>query len=211
MTAGFAGGGTVGYVRGMTTLTSETRSSVETLTASDLALERAARLDAAGSAWADRIDADRSSAHLTYRVRGTGEGAVATRIRSGAHDFVIDEPSALAGDDIAPSPVEYALGAIAACQVVVFRLYAHALGIPLDDISVTAEGDLDAARLFGKDESVRAGFSEVRVAIEVTGAGSADDYERLRQVVDAHCPVLDLFANPTPVTTTVARAPEVVR
>ena len=164
-------------------------------TSEDLAVERASRLDAAASAWGSRIDADRTAAHLTYRV--------ATRIRAGGHEFVIDEPAALAGDDSAASPVEYALGAIAACQVVVFRLYAHALGIALDHIEVTAEGDLDAARLFGKDETVRPGFSEVRVSIEVSGDASAAEYERLRQVVDAHCPVLDLFANPTPVTTSV--------
>ncbi|WP_434968666.1 OsmC family protein [Microbacterium sp. bgisy207] len=171
--------------------------------ASDIASERASRLDAAASAWGARIDADRTAAHLTYRVRGVGEGAVATRVRAGGHEFVIDEPAALAGDDAAASPVEYALGAIAACQVVVFRLYAHALGIPLDGIEVTAEGDLDAARLFGKDDTVRPGFSQVRVSIEVSGDASAADYERLRQVVDAHCPVLDLFANPTPVTTAI--------
>ena len=172
-------------------------------TSEDLAVERASRLDAAASAWGSRIDADRTAAHLTYRVRGTGEGAVATRVSAGGHEFVIDEPAALAGDDSAASPVEYALGAIAACQVVVFRLYAHALGIALDHIEVTAEGDLDAARLFGKDETVRPGFSEVRVSIEVSGDASAAEYERLRQVVDAHCPILDLFANPTPVTTSV--------
>lgn len=177
------------------------------VSAVDLAADRAARLDSAAAAWGSRIDADRTSAHLTYRVRGTAEGSVATRVRAGGHEFVIDEPAALAGDDVAASPVEYALGAIAACQVVVYRLYAHALGIQVDDISVTAEGDLDAARLFGKDESARAGFTQVRVALELTGPGSAEDYDRLREAVDAHCPVLDLFANPTPVVTTVTSRP----
>lgn len=166
---------------------------------------RAARLEAAASAWSERIDADRSAAHLSFRVASAGEGSVATRVTAGAHEFVIDEPTALAGDDTGPSPVEYALGAIAGCQVVVFRLYAQALGIPFDDISVTAEGDLDAARLFGKDDSVRAGFSEVRVNIELSGPESEESYDRLRRIVDEHCPVLDLFANPTPVVTSVTK------
>lgn len=165
--------------------------------------ERATRLTDAGTAWSERIDADRAAAHLTYRVRGQGEGAVATRITAGRHVFVVDEPAALAGDDEAASPVEYALGALISCQVVVYRLYAHALGIVLDDIEVTAEGDLDAARLFGKDEGVRAGFGDVRLRIELSGPESAERYEELRQAVDAHCPVLDPFQNPTPVTTTV--------
>lgn len=167
--------------------------------------ERAARLTAAGTAWTDRITRDTAAAALTYRVSGEGEGAVATRIRAGRHEFVIDEPSALAGDDVAASPVEFALGALVACQVVVYRLYAHALGIRLDDIRIDAEGDLDARRLFGLDESVRPGFGAVRLVVTVTGPESEERYQELRAAVDAHCPVLDLFANPTPVDVTIRK------
>ncbi len=167
--------------------------------------ERAERLAEAGAAWADRIAADASSAHLTYRVRGTGEGSVASRITAGSHEFLVDEPAALAGDDVAASPVEFALGALISCQIVVYRLYANALGIRVDDIEIAAEGDLDARRLFGIDESVRAGFGAVRLAITITGPEAEERYQELREAVDAHCPVLDLFANPTPVAVTVAK------
>lgn len=169
------------------------------------AAERDARLAEAATTWSDRIDADRTASHLTVRVTGTGEGAVATRITAGAHTFWIDEPAALAGDDIAPSPVDYALAALISCQVVVFRLYAKALDIPFDDISITAEGRLDAARLFGKDAAPRPGFQSVDVRIELTGPESIERYDHLREVVDAHCPVLDLFANPTPVTSSLVK------
>lgn len=178
-----------------------TAPSVPTSTAD----ERAARLTEAGAAWGDRIAADATSAQLTYRVSGVGEGSVATTIRAGKHAFVVDEPAALAGDDVAPSPVEFALGALISCQVVVYRLYAQALGIQVDDITIDAEGDLDARRLFGIDEGVRAGFSDVRLAITITGPESQERYEHLREAVDAHCPVLDLFANETPVTATVRK------
>lgn len=168
-------------------------------------IERDERLEAAAREWSDRIDADRSAARLTYRVSGAGEGSVATRVRAGGHEFWVDEPAALAGDDVAASPVEYALGALIACQIVVFRLYSNALGIPFDEIVVRAEGDLDAARLFGKDPSVRPGFNAVRLHIDLSGPEPAARYEELRQVVDAHCPVLDLFTNPTAVTTSVRK------
>ena len=167
------------------------------------AAARADRLTAAGAAWSERIDARRESAHLTYTVTGDGVGAVATAVRAGRHEFAVDEPAALAGDDLAASPVEVALGALISCQVVVYRLYAHALGLRIDDIDVTAEGDLDAARLFDKDGSVRAGFGDVRLLVRLTGPETAERYEELRAAVDAHCPVLDLFQNPTPVTTRV--------
>lgn len=168
--------------------------------------ERAERLTQAGAAWSDRIDAKRSSSELTFKVTGIAEGSVATRVTSGRHEFVIDEPAPLAGDDAGASPVEYALGALIGCQTVVYRLYAHQLGIQVDDIKVTAEGDLDAARLFGKDSSVRAGFSGIRVNVEITGPETQERYDELRVVVDEHCPVFDLFANPTPVAVTVTKA-----
>lgn len=169
------------------------------------ASERAARLAAAGADWADRFAADPSDAQLTYRVRGVGEGAVSTRITAGRHEFLVDEPSALAGDDNAASPVEVALAALVSCQIVVYRLYATALGIPFDEISVVADGDLDARQLFGIDGGVRAGFSAVRLFVTVTGTEPVARYEELQSAVDDHCPVFDLFTNPTPVSVTVTK------
>lgn len=166
--------------------------------------ERAQRLNEAGAAWNERIAADAGSAQLTYRVSGRGIGSVATEIRAGKHRFLVDEPSALAGDDVAASPVEYALGALVSCQVVVYRLYAQALGLTIDQIEITAEGDLDVRKLFGIDESGRAGFHDIRVTVDIAGPDSVEQYENLRQVVDAHCPVLDLFANTVPASSALA-------
>ncbi|NEM92387.1 OsmC family protein [Galbitalea soli] len=168
--------------------------------------ERAERLTTAGTAWNERIAANTANAQLTYRVSGDSEGAVATLIRAGKHEFYVDEPAALAGDDIAASPVEFALAALISCQVVVYRLYAQALGIQLDEIDIKSEGDLDARTLFAIDGGPRAGFTAVRLAITVTGPESEERYQELRAAVDAHCPVLDLFQNPTPVTATLVKA-----
>jgi len=47
---------------------------------------------------------------------------------------------------------------------------------------------------------VRAGFSAVRVEVSLTGPETADRYAELAAAVDEHCPVLDLFQNPVPVS-----------
>lgn len=172
----------------------------------DDAAQRSARLGEAGAAWAKRIGANAGNAQLTYKAAGVGVGSVATRISAGKHQFTVDEPAALAGDDTAASPVEYALGAIIACQVVVYRLYAEQLGIQVDDIQVDAEGDLDVRGLFGIDESVRPGFSGIRLAVRISGPESQERYEELGRTVEARCPVQDLFANATPVSAVVTKA-----
>jgi putative redox protein len=177
-----------------------TNTAVQTLSE-----DRATRLDEAGAFWTKRIGEDTANARLTYTAAGAGEGSVATRITAGKHEFLVDEPAGLAGDDAAASPVEYALGALASCQVVVYRLYAHQLGIRFDEISIDAEGDLDVQGLFGADPAVRPGFSAVRLTVNITGPESQERYEELRRTVDEHCPVLDLFANPTPVDIRVVK------
>ena len=174
-------------------------TALDTLVPSITDEGRAGRLTEAGTFWNGHIAADKNNAKLTYLVKGYGEGSVATRITAGKHEFYIDEPAGLAGDDVAASPVEIALGALIACQVVVYRLYAQGLGIQIDTIEGKAEGDLDVQGLFGIDEAVRPGFGAIRLNIHVTGPESAERYEELHAAVDAHCPVLDLFANATPV------------
>lgn len=180
-------------------LTDVTTASVPAVSAE----ERATRLTEAGAAWGERITANPASAQLTYTVKGQGEGSVASTITAGKHSFIVDEPAALAGDDVAASPVEFALGALISCQIVVYRLYAQNLGIEIDSITAKAEGDLDVKGLFGIDASVRPGFSAIRLAINVTGPESDERYAELHAAVDAHCPVLDLFANATPVEVTL--------
>lgn len=90
--------------------------------------------------------------------------------------------------------------------MVVYRLYAQALGVRVDDIAIEAEADLDARRLLGIEEGVRAGFKAVRLDVRITGPETQERYQELKDAVDARCPVLDIFENPTPVSTTVSKA-----
>ncbi|MBW0114888.1 OsmC family protein [Pseudonocardia abyssalis] len=154
-------------------------------------------LDATGSALAD--DPDRAAA--LFRATGTGGDGVRAEIRIGRHSVLVDEPPALGGADDAPNPVENALAGLLSCQVVTYRFWAVKLGIPLDDIAVDVEGDLDVRGFFGLDDAVRPGFGEVRVKVTLSGPAEPERYRELAAAVDAHCPVLDLFRNTTPVTT----------
>lgn len=165
--------------------------------------ERKERLDAVGGQWVATIQESPQKAALVFGAEGEGFGSVATRLSSGGHSYVIDEPAGLGGDDLAANPVETALGALIACQVVTYRVWAHNLGIAVDDVRIAAEGDLDVRGFFGLDEGTRPGFGDIRLTVTVTGPETAERYRELHDAVDAHCPVLDLFSNPTPVSTTL--------
>jgi putative redox protein len=115
----------------------------------------------------------------------------------------VDEPPGLGGEDTAPNPVEYILAALGSCQEITYRLYADALGIPLTAVSVQLTGELDLRGFFNVDQNVRPGFERITANVTLESPAPEADLKRLKDIVDAHCPVLDILRNPTPVTTTL--------
>ena len=150
------------------------------------------------------VDDDSANAQALFTAEGTLVGVTEVDIRTGAHSFKVDEPPALGGADVAANPVQYALASLGSCQAITYQFWAEQLGIGFDTLSVRVEGDLDIRGFLGFDDGVRPGLSAVRVEVTVTGPESPERYQDLAAAVDRHCPVLDLFANPVPVTRTLA-------
>lgn len=149
------------------------------------------------------IEADPAKAVAVFAVSGQLVGTTEVAIRAGRHELTVDEPAALAGTDLGANPVEHALIALASCQAITYRFWAAQLGIELDSVEVAAEGDLDVRGFFGFDDTIRAGFTSVRLKVTPSGPEPAERYKELADAVDAHCPVLDLFSHPTPIERTV--------
>lgn len=141
-----------------------------------------------------------SSSHLVEGFRSSA------KLRE--HTLTIDEPEALGGSDAGPNPVELILAALGSCQEITYRAYATALGIPLKDVRVEIEGDIDLRGFFAVDESVRAGYEAIRGTVHLVSDASSEDIAKLRQIVNAHCPVLDIMSNPVPVTLEVMHEQE---
>ena len=147
---------------------------------------------------------DPANAQALFAAQGTLVGVTEVDVRTGAHTFTVDEPPALGGADAAANPVQYALASLGSCQAITYRFWAEQLGIAFDTLSVRVEGDLDIRGFFGFDDTVRPGFSAIRVEVTVNGPESPERYRELAVAVDEHCPVLDLFKNPVSVTRTLA-------
>ena len=145
-----------------------------------------------------REDADKS--RLVFKTSSQLEGRFRSDVKIRDHVLTIDEPTTIGGSDLGPSPVEVVLAALGSCQEITYRAYATALGIELDAVSVTIEGDIDFRGFFGVDDSVRPGYDDIRAVVKITSDAPADQLEKLREVVNAHCPVLDMLTNPVPVS-----------
>ena len=147
---------------------------------------------------------DPAAAQVLFSATGTLTGVTEVDIHTGTHTFTADEPRALGGGGTAPNPVQYALASLGSCQAITYRFWADHLGISLGKLTVRVEGDLDIRGFFGFNDSVRPGFSAVRVRVGITGPETPERYQQLAAAVDQHCPVLDLFRNPVPVDRTIA-------
>ena len=115
------------------------------------------------------------------------------------HGMVIDEPKRLGGGDEGPSPVDLALAALASCQAITYRVWAHRMGIALERVHVEASGDIDLRGFFGTEDGVRAGYGAIRVRVTCEGPETQERYRELAEVVDRHCPLLDMYTTPVPV------------
>lgn len=150
------------------------------------------------------IEADPIKARAAFSVRGDLVGLTEVDLTARGHTIKVDEPPPLGGQDLGANPVEHALIALASCQAITYRFWAAQLGIELEGLEIIAEGDLDVRGFFGFDDSVRPGFTGVRIEVTPTGPETAERYQQLAEAVDAHCPVLDLFTNGTPVQRRIA-------
>ena len=144
-----------------------------------------------------RTDAEK--AKVVFKTSSNLGGRFRSDVTIRDHSLTIDEPKGIGGTDMGPSPVEVILAALGSCQEITYRAFATAMGIELDKVSVELEGDIDFRGFFAVDESVRPGLDTIRVVVKIESNAPADELEKLREVVNSHCPVLDTLCNPVSV------------
>jgi putative redox protein len=145
------------------------------------------------------LGADPAAAQAAFHAQSRLGDGVNSSVAIRQFTVGVDEPPGLGGADTAPNPVEYILVALGSCQEITYRLYADALGIPLDGVSVRLTGAIDLRGFFNVQQDVRPGFQGIEAEVILDSPASEADLQRLKAVVDAHCPVLDILRNPTPV------------
>ena len=117
--------------------------------------------------------------------------------------FVVDnaEPPVLLGEGTAANPVEYVLHALAGCLTTSIVYHAAARGILIEDVHSELEGDLDLKGFLGMDDTVRKGFSAVRVKMNVKSDADEDMLVSLAQF----SPVYDIVSKSLPVEISIEK------
>jgi putative redox protein len=143
---------------------------------------------------------------IHVKVRSENRGGFRSTVKIRDFTLTIDQPKGFGGENAGPKPSEVVLAALAACQETTWRLHADALDIPLHSIAVELDGLQDLRGFLAVDESTRAGFQRIAGTVTVESPASDADIERLKRVVDRHCPVLDDLRSPVTVEFTWRRA-----
>lgn len=120
-----------------------------------------------------------------------------------AHTYDADHPEQLVGTDVAPSPVEFLLHALAACITAGIGNVAAARGIELTRVESTVKGDIDLVGLLGIDPSVRNGYQGIEMSVVIEGDADADDLRRVVERSIGRSAVYDMLTNGTSVSVKV--------
>ena len=142
------------------------------------------------------VQDDPAKANAVFRAKSELTEGFRADVSVRDFSFLSDEPKELGGTDLGPNPVEYVLGAFAACQEIVIKAYATVLGIDVISVKVEAEGSLDLHGFLNLSEE-RPGFTGVtfKTVIE-TSESNPEKLKQLEFFSINRCPVLDIIQNP---------------
>ncbi len=117
-----------------------------------------------------------------------GKSELVTDILADGHHLVADEPVAMGGSNLGPTPYDYLLSALGACTAMTLRLYADRKDWPLDSVTVR----LNQQKIHAADcetcETKEGRLDQIQRQIELTGALDDQQKERLLQIAN-RCPV----------------------
>jgi len=147
--------------------------------------------------------AEQPQRRVTVPARCVLVGPTAVEVRLGGRVIEVDEPHALGGQGTAPTPEQYALAALGACEAITFSYWSGRLGIPFEELRVEVRGEIDLRASLGLAGDARPGYDAVRLAVGVGGPAPAERYEELLRAVDEHASILDVFRHEVPVETSV--------
>ncbi len=132
---------------------------------------------------------------ITLRASGRAGEGVSCRVETGAALVEAGLHPATGGDGSQACSGDMLLQALVACAGVTLTAVATALGIPLRDAAVHAEGDLDFRGTLGVDKNAPVGFRQIRLRFELDTDASVEQRETLIRLTERYCVVLQTLRN----------------
>ncbi len=154
----------------------------------------------------DRYRAVPDTARVTLVARGDqADAPVSCSVDLGRAVYEAQAHTGVGGAGTAACSGDLLLGALAACAQLTCQMVATSMGIDVERVGVTVEGDLDLRGTLGLDEHAPVGFSAIRVRFDVEARGAGEEeLRRLAEKTERYCTVFQTLTNPPRIETTWA-------
>ena len=140
------------------------------------------------SATEEKFRADPDSARANPAVTATLVNGRA-RLSSGAFNWEADLGPAIGGQNLAPSPTAYLLGALAGCAVAFLNdTLGPQFGVTIDDVTAVAKCSSDTRGLLAMDD-VAPDLTGFSLEITVTSRDSRERVDAMLQAWEERCPI----------------------
>lgn len=152
-----------------------------------------------------RFRADPSTAKSAPAVTATLVNGRA-RLAAGPFNWDADLPAALGGENLAPSPTAYLLGALAGCAVAFLHdTLAPGFGVQIDDVTAVARCSTDQRGLLGLD-GIAPDLADLALEIRVASPSPEDRVEAMLAAWRERCPIYLALLKPQSIALTTTRA-----
>ena len=136
------------------------------------------------------------TALVTLRAEGRiGEG-VTCKVETGKALVEAGLHPATGGGGIGACSGDMLLEALVACAGVTLSAIATALGIPLRDATIRAEGDLDFRGTLGVSKDVPVGFEQIRLQFDLDTDAGEEQLATLLRLTERYCVVYQTLNRP---------------
>jgi uncharacterized OsmC-like protein len=144
------------------------------------------------------------SALVTLRAQSRlGEG-ITCKVETGKALVEAGLHAATGGDGLSVCSGDMLLEALVACAGVTLRAVSTAIGVPLRDATVRAEGDLDFRGTLGVSKETPVGFKEIRLKFELDCDATPEQRAQLIRLTERYCVVLQTLRNSPAISVTSA-------
>jgi uncharacterized OsmC-like protein len=140
------------------------------------------------------------TASITLHAEGRVSGNITCKIETGKARIKAGLHPATGGDGLSACSADMLLEALVGCAGVTLNAVATALGIPLRDATIRAEGDLDFRGTLGVSQDVPVGFRRIRLSFNLDTDASEDQIATLIRLTERYCVVYQTLSHPAEIS-----------
>ncbi|MDX1641080.1 MAG: OsmC family protein [Balneolaceae bacterium] len=140
------------------------------------------------------------AAMVTLKASGKLEDGISCKIETGQAMVKAGLHPATGGSGMAVCSGDMLLEALVACAGVTMNAVATAIDCPLEDATISAEGDLDFRGTLGVSKEAPVGFKEIRLHFDLKTDASDEQITSLLKLTERYCVVYQTLVSKPVIT-----------